>query len=44
MVVFAAVMAAASLGGGASPAAWSWPGFVVAACIATYRSLTTGER
>lgn len=27
-----------------SPSAWTWPAFVTAACIASYRSLSKGER
>lgn len=44
MAFFAAVLLWAGLHGEASFAAWSWPGIVVAACFASYRSLTTGER
>lgn len=43
MAVWAIVLVLAFLDGGASPTAWVWPGLVVAACVASYRSLTVKE-
>jgi hypothetical protein len=43
MTVWTVAMAVAALYSATTPGAWLWPGFVVAACAASYRSLSTGE-
>lgn len=43
MVLFTAAAALAPFFSQASPGGWVWPGFVLAACFATYRSLSKGE-
>lgn len=43
MLVWAGVLALAGFRANASPSAWIWPGFVAAACLASYRSLSRGE-
>lgn len=43
MGIFSVVMGIAIFAGEASATGWTWPLFVVAACIASYRSLTVGE-
>lgn len=43
MAVFSAAQVAAVTVGGASPGSPFWPGFVTAACVASYRSLTARE-
>jgi hypothetical protein len=44
MIVWAVVIACASVAGDATPLAAVWSGFVATACLATDRSLREGER
>ena len=43
MAVWAVSAALAALESSATPLGWLWPGFVVACCLASYRSLTVRE-
>lgn len=44
MATFTAALMVAIFKSEASPAAWSWSAFVVAACVASERSLAAGEQ
>lgn len=44
MGAWALLFVAAAVWSTASPGAWAWPAFVAAACYASARSLTKGER
>lgn len=44
MFIWTIVLAASAIEGASSPSGWSWPAFIMAACIASTRSLSAEEK